>query len=91
MLYEELATNPPHRKTSPQDMSISMTNHSFSPTMPTATLKIHKVIHYPTRLMTYKPLKVDKGINLRMLGKTPQTPACHQWQLPQAEYLQGPP
>ena len=53
-LYEEpiqLAITPPHRETSPKDMSISMTNHSFSPTMPTATLKIYKVIHYPTRLM----------------------------------------
>jgi hypothetical protein len=47
-----------------------MANHSFSPTMTTATLKIHEVVHYPTRLMMYQPLKVDKGINLRMLGKS---------------------
>ena len=34
-------------------------------------LKTHKVIHYPNRLKRYKPLKMDKGINLRMLGKSP--------------------
>ena len=46
-LYEEsilLATTPSHRNTSPQDTSISMTNHSFSPTTTMATLKIHEMV-----------------------------------------------
>jgi hypothetical protein len=50
-LYKEhipLATTPPHRKTSPQDMSITMANHSFSPTVTTATPKRHE------------PIKMDK-------------------------------
>ena len=50
-LYEEhipLATTPPPRETSPQDMSITMANHSFSPTVTTATLKRHE------------PIKMDK-------------------------------
>jgi hypothetical protein len=50
-LHEEhipLATTPPHRKTSPQVISITMDNHSFSPTVTTATLKRHE------------PVKVDK-------------------------------
>ena len=51
-------------------ISISMANHAFSPTMTTATLKIQEVIHYQTRLMKYKPPKVDMGINLRMLEKS---------------------
>ena len=41
-LHEEtipMATTPPHRKTIPKDISISMDNHSFSPTVTTATLK----------------------------------------------------
>jgi hypothetical protein len=36
----------------------------------TATLKIHEVVHNPARLVMYQPLKVDKGINLRMLGRS---------------------
>jgi hypothetical protein len=50
-LYEEpstLATTPPHKKTSPQDMSICMDNHSFSPTV--ATLKRYQ----PIQLVKYK-------------------------------------
>jgi hypothetical protein len=50
-LHEEhipLATTPPHRKTSPQDISNTMDNHSFSPTVTTATLKRHE------------PVKMDK-------------------------------
>jgi hypothetical protein len=38
--------------------------------MTMATLKIHEVVHNPARLMMYQPLKVDKGINLRMLGRS---------------------
>ena len=44
-LHEEpipMATTPPHRKTIPKDMSSSMDNHSFSPTVTTATLKKYK-------------------------------------------------
>jgi hypothetical protein len=44
-LHEEsipMAKTPPHRKTIPKDMSISMDNHSFSPTVTTATLKKYK-------------------------------------------------
>jgi hypothetical protein len=51
-LYGEpttLATTTPHRKTSPQHMSISMDNHSFSPTVTMTTLK------------KYKPVKMDKN------------------------------
>jgi hypothetical protein len=41
----QLATTPPsHRKTGTHDMSIPMTNQSFSPTMTTATLKRHRSI-----------------------------------------------
>ena len=48
-LYEYpilLGTTPPHRKTSPHDVSSSMTNHSFS----------------PTRRMKDMPHKVDQSI-----------------------------
>ena len=64
-LYEDpilLAITPSHRKTC-TDVAISMTNHSFSPTMPMATLKTHEVTSCPTMLMKYGPPKVDQGIN----------------------------
>ena len=54
-LHEEhipLATTPPHRKTSPQDISITMDNHSFSPTVTKATLKRHE----PVKMGRHKEL-----------------------------------
>jgi hypothetical protein len=60
-LHEEpipMATTPPHRKTIPKDMSISMDNHSFSPTVTTATLKKYKD---HLKMDKYKDhLKMDK-------------------------------
>ena len=49
-LYEKLATTPPDRKTSPQDKSTYMDNHSSSPTATTATLKRYE----PTKKVKYK-------------------------------------
>jgi hypothetical protein len=46
----KLATTPPYRKTSPKDMSVTMANHSFSPTA--ATLKRHE----PVKMGKHKEL-----------------------------------
>ena len=56
-LCKELATTPPDRKTSHQNMSIYMDNHSSSPTVTTATLKryepIRKMVEYEASHMEF--------------------------------------
>jgi hypothetical protein len=68
-LYEEpisLTTVPPHRKTSPQDMSISMDNHSFSPTVTMATLKRYKSV----KMDKYKDSHMKSSIRSNMKKDT---------------------
>jgi hypothetical protein len=82
-LYKEtipLATTPLHRKTSPQDMSISMYNHSFSPTVTTATLKRYK--HKDSHIELLTKVYMKKTIKFGNSHKT-STP---QDQLKMVEY-----
>jgi hypothetical protein len=82
-LYKEtipLATTPLHRKTSPQDMSISMCDHSFSPTVTTATLKRDK--HKDSHIELLTKVYMKKTIKFGNSHKT-STP---QDQLKMVEY-----